>query len=115
MWVQLLESFEGLHDHIEVVRVGDVFDLTEACFDVLDVHFCRIGLRADLYFVGLFDVFGMNDARLIDSPVIGMQIKLIILIAGPKHFILIDQLAGVKVFISYRVAVLRCSIIMLEW
>lgn len=106
MRVEFLISFERFHDDVKIVRIGDIFDLAETSFYVLNVHFCGIRLRADLSFVDLFDVFGVHNPRLIDPPVKRMQIKLVVLEAWPKDFILIDQLSRVQIFIRDRKAIL---------
>ena len=76
--LRMLEDFsialQSLHQHIEILRKGDVVDLAEPDNDMLDVDPGHVGLRAKLAVVALDDEAGVHDVGLVVPPVEGFQV-----------------------------------------
>lgn len=88
--VDLAEAFEGLHEDVEIVGIGDVADLADADLDVLDVDAGHEALRADLVGVVLADELGVDHVGLLVAPVEGLEVVVVLLLVRPDEAVLID-------------------------
>ena len=72
---------------------------------MLEVDLDAVGGGAELLFVLLFDVEGVDDFCLFEAPEAGAEVVLVLLLVVEGHFVLVDQGAGQLVFVGFEHAI----------
>lgn len=90
----LFESIESTKENIQILWVGDIFDVAESDRYVFDVYFSIvIGIAKLLYFFGV-DELGVDDAVFSLAPLKKLQILLVFSRVMEVDLVLLDLLVG---------------------
>lgn len=85
-----LEALEGFHEYIEIIRIGNITDLTNSYLDMLDIDFGSVGMGAYFLMVIENDEFGIDYIWLCMPPIEGFQVVVVFLLVGPDEIIFVD-------------------------
>jgi len=92
--IEFVVAVESGQCNIQVIGIGYICDITQACGTVLDVDFRGVVLGAQFLIILYDDVPALDDVLLVFAPVVAVQVESELLFGWPDDLVLVDQLGG---------------------